>query len=61
MSENKLLTTKELAQRWALSERSIYNMRSAGRFPVPAVKIGGAVRFRLIDVETYEFEGVDHE
>ena len=38
-----LLTSKELADRWKLSERTIINMRSENR-GVPATKLGRSVR-----------------
>jgi hypothetical protein len=48
-----LLTTRDLAQRWQVNAGSLANDRSAGR-GVPYVKIGGAVRYRLHDVEVFE-------
>ena len=48
-----LLTTRDLAQRWQVNAGSLANDRSAGR-GVPYVKIGGAVRYRLRDVEVFE-------
>lgn len=48
-----LLTTKDLAHRWQVNAGSLANDRSAGR-GVPYVKIGGAVRYRLHDVERFE-------
>lgn len=48
-----LLTTRDLAQRWQVNAGSLANDRSAGR-SVPYVKIGGAVRYRLSDVEVFE-------
>ena len=48
-----LLTTRDLAQRWQVNAGSLANDRSAGR-GVPYVKIGGAVRYRLCDVEVFE-------
>ena len=48
-----LLTTRDLAQRWQVHVGSLANDRSAGR-GVPYVKIGGAVRYRLRDVESFE-------
>ena len=48
-----LLTTRDLAERWQVNAGSLANDRSAGR-GVPYVKIGGAVRYRLRDVEGFE-------
>ena len=52
-SSEILLTTRDLAQRWQVHVGSLANDRSAGR-GVPYVKIGGAVRYRLRDVESFE-------
>lgn len=52
-SSEILLTTRDLAQRWQVNAGSLANDRSAGR-GVPYVKIGGAVRYRLRDVEGFE-------
>lgn len=52
-SNENLLTTRDLAQRWQVNAGSLANDRSAGR-GVPYVKIGGAVRYRLRDVEQFE-------
>lgn len=49
------LTPKELAARWRLALASVYRLKDAGQLPY--YQIGGAVRFRLADVEAYEREG----
>ncbi|WP_420121326.1 DNA-binding protein [Nakamurella sp.] len=52
-SGESLLTTRDLAHRWQVNAGSLANDRSASR-GVPYVKIGGAVRYRLRDVEGFE-------
>ena len=48
-----LLTTVELSQRWQVPIGSLANQRSA-RVGPPFVKLGGLIRYRLSDVESYE-------
>jgi hypothetical protein len=43
------LSTNELAERWAMSPRTLANHRSLG-IGVPYVKLGRVVRYRLADV-----------
>ncbi len=48
-----LLTTREVAERWRLSSRTILRYAHAGR--LPSVRLpGGVVRFKLEDVEQIE-------
>lgn len=49
-----MLTTKELATRWAVSTGSLANDRALGRSAVPYLKIGDRVRYRLSDVVRFE-------
>lgn len=52
----KLLTVKEVAERLAISERTIYNgiCKGAERpFPIQPVRIRRLVRFREQDVNKY--------
>jgi predicted DNA-binding transcriptional regulator AlpA len=56
----QFVTAKELGKMLSLSPRTIWRLRSAGavKFPQP-VKIGGAVRWKLADVEKhFENKGV---
>ena len=48
-----LFTQTDLAKRWSMSERTLESWRSKGRGP-KFVKIGGLVRYRCQDIETYE-------
>lgn len=47
------LRQRELAARWRVSERALERWRWTGKGPA-YVKIGGAVRYRLSDIEEYE-------
>ena len=56
-AEKQLLTVKDLANRWSISPRSIYNEISKKTFPLKPKKIGRLVRFRLTDIERWEADG----
>lgn len=48
-----LLTSKKLAQRWSMSQKTLANHRCNGT-GVPYIKIGVAVRYQLSDVLDFE-------
>lgn len=48
-----LLTVDGIAQELALSPKTIRNQLSAGTFPIKAVRTGGSVRFRRVDLQAY--------
>ena len=48
------LSICELATRWRIAPKTLYNRRVSGSDIPQAVKIGGRLVFRLIDVERYE-------
>lgn len=50
---DKFLNQIELSRRWRISPRTLERKRWLGEDP-PFVKIGGAVRYRLDDIEEYE-------
>lgn len=51
----RLLDENDLAARWKVSVKTLRNARVTGaRSPIPFVKIGRSVRYRLSDIETYE-------
>ncbi len=54
-----LLTQKQVAQRWALSERTLERWRTIGEGPV-YIKLGYAVRYRLTDIESFEQAGTQN-
>ena len=48
-----LLTELQLASRWLISVKTLQNARVVGG-GLPYIKIGRAVRYRLIDIEAFE-------
>lgn len=53
----KLLLLKEVADMLRLEERLLYRPKARERMQLPAVKIGGRLRFRAEDVERLIAEG----
>jgi len=51
-----LLTQKQLAQRWALSERTLERWRITAAGPT-YIKLGYLVRYRMADIEAFEQAG----
>lgn len=51
-----LLTPDDLAARWSVTVASLANQRSLRRGPT-YLKLGGAIRYALADVEAYETAG----
>ena len=51
--EGRFLTERLLAERWAISAKTIRNWRSNGLGP-PHVKLNGAGRYELSDVVAFE-------
>jgi hypothetical protein len=47
------ISESDLSKRWAIPKRTLQNKRYNGT-GIPFVKIGGAVRYRLSDVEAAE-------
>ncbi len=56
MSAPVLLTVKEVAETLGLSERTVYRLADMGKMPRP-VKIGAAVRWRRIELDTWIEDG----
>jgi predicted DNA-binding transcriptional regulator AlpA len=53
----QFVTAKAVAKMLSLSTRTIWRLRSAGKLPQP-VQIGGAIRWRLSDIEKhFEMQG----
>lgn len=50
--EAGLLTVKQMAERWEVSDRKIQDLKSAGK--IPFLMIEGSVRFPLREIEKYE-------
>ena len=53
MSERAYLTSKELADRWRLSDQTLANWRSAGKGP-PFVRVGSRVLYPIEGIEACE-------
>lgn len=53
MTENQLLSAKQLGLMLALSKRQIFRLNACGLLPRP-VKIGGAVRWKLADISCWQ-------
>ena len=53
MTENQLLTAKQVGLMLALSKRQIFRLNTSGKLPRP-VKIGGAVRGKLSDITSWQ-------
>ena len=53
--EKSILSTRELAERWGISPRTLERWRWSGKGPY-FVKIGGHVAYRFSDIEQYESE-----
>lgn len=54
---NQLLTVRELAKRWRVTDAYIYGNRQ--EMELPTIKIGGNLRFALEDILRYEQEHKD--
>lgn len=52
-SKKEFLTTKELAERWRVTEKSVLKWRKEGKAP-PFYTIHGSILYRLADVEELE-------
>ncbi len=48
-----LLTIKETAEYLGISVGRLYNMRSAGTFPIPPARKISGIRYRKKDIEGY--------
>ena len=48
------LTTEELAARWQVHAGTIRTGRSNNTLPLPFIRIGGSIRYRIEDVIEYE-------
>lgn len=59
LENQQLLTEHQLAQRWAISVKTLQNRRVAGGF-VPYVKLSRTVRYRLSDIINWEVASLRH-
>jgi len=56
--EGRCISQNELAQRWQISEATLERWRSQRKGP-QFLRLGGQVRYRLVDVESYERERLE--
>ena len=59
-ADDRLITEKQLAVRWALSSAKKLQTDRLKGCGCPFVKIGAAVRYRLSDVAAYEAANLRH-
>jgi predicted site-specific integrase-resolvase len=53
MSETLYLTSKEVADRWRLSDQTLANWRSVGKGP-PFIRVGGRVLYPIEGIQSFE-------
>ena len=53
MTENQLLTAKQVAGLLALSQRQVFRLNNCGKLP-RLVRIGGAERWKLADISRWQ-------
>ena len=51
---SQLLTPRDVAARLGVSTTTLSTWRCTKRYPLPYVKVGRLVRYRLADVEDFE-------
>jgi predicted DNA-binding transcriptional regulator AlpA len=56
--DGRCISQNELAQRWQVSEATLERWRSQRKGP-QILRLGGQVRYRLVDVESYECERME--
>jgi predicted DNA-binding transcriptional regulator AlpA len=56
--DGRCISQNELAQRWQISEATLERWRSQRKGP-QFLRLGGQVRYRLVDVESYECERME--
>ena len=56
--DGRCISQNELAQRWQISEATLERWRSQRQGP-QFLRLGGQVRYRLVDVESYERERME--
>ena len=49
----RFLSIPEVAEYFGLSQKTVQNQLSLGKFPIRFVKIGRLTKFDLVDVESY--------
>jgi predicted DNA-binding transcriptional regulator AlpA len=56
--DGRCISQNKLAQRWQISEATVERWRSQRKGP-QFLRLGGQVRYRLVDVESYERERLE--
>ena len=56
--DGRCISQTELAKRWQISEATLERWRSQRKGP-QFLRLGGQVRYRLVDVEPYELEKME--
>lgn len=56
--DGRCISQNELAQRWQISEATLERWRSQRKGP-QFLRLGGQVRYRLVNVESYERERME--
>ena len=56
--DGRCISQNELAKRWQISEATLERWRSQRKGP-QFLRLGGQVRYRLADVESYELEKLE--
>ncbi len=54
LKTSQLLTPQDVAARLGVSTTTLSTWRCTKRYPLPYVKVGRLVRYRLADVEDFE-------
>tara|TARA_B100001939_G_C16673534_1_gene501308 strand:+ start:231 stop:452 length:222 start_codon:yes stop_codon:yes gene_type:complete len=54
LKSDQLLTPQDVASRLGVSTTTLSTWRCTKRYPLPYVKVGRLVRYRLEDVEEFE-------
>jgi len=54
IKSTQLLTPQDVADRLGVSTTTLSTWRCTKRYPLPYVKVGRLVRYRLADVEDFE-------
>lgn len=52
-NQSNLLTNKEAAEYLGVASNSLAVWRTTKRYPIPYVKVGRLVKYRLSDLETF--------
>ncbi len=54
LTQKTLLTPQDVANRLGVSTTTLSTWRCTKRYPLPYVKVGRLVRYRLVDVDAFE-------